>query len=347
MSRYKLPYTLFKRGKYWYYRTYTLDGVRTVPKSTGCKTKGEAARYCENLYLKGTLNESDISFYKFAHNFYDDDSLFVKDRTKPIAENTLLNLRSVYTHTIEPRFKNYKLKDINYIELKKFRRELIDKGYKIGTVKQYFVTLQNIINAAYRQDLINKNPFDKLDYLESEESSKEAFSLDQIKLLYNNIAPHYKNIILLLALTGMRVNEGLGVTSDDIFYTGKTYYIKLNKQKLNSGKYAPVKTKDVRDIPIIEEVKDLVNNNVKYPSLSVAVKVLNPKLFNNNNLTIHSLRHFFITNTKAKNINPVKIKKISGHRLENKVEDTYTNFTPDDLIDILPWQKEIYKYITE
>ena len=129
---------------------------------------------------------------------------------------------------------------------------------------------------------------------------------------------------------------------------GLAIFWKLTKQVDSKGNYQKLKTKLARNVPIITEIETLVNNDFLYNSFYKVYRRLNDKLFGeNSNTSIHSLRHFFITNSKAHNINPVKVKRISGHKLDNKVEDTYTNFTPDDLIDILPWQKEIYKYITE
>lgn len=34
MPNYRQSYTLFKRGKYFYYQTYTPDGIRTGAKTT-------------------------------------------------------------------------------------------------------------------------------------------------------------------------------------------------------------------------------------------------------------------------------------------------------------------------
>lgn len=350
MGRYKLPYSIYKRGKYWYYRTYTVDGLRTTAKSTGCRTKGEAVQFCESLLINGSLSDSNISFAAYSLHFFDDDSFYVKDRITPLSENTIKGHRAKFRYSIYPFFKDYKLKDINYIELKKYRGSLIDKGMKKGSIKEYLTTLKIILDSAYKEDLISRNPFDKLESLgEGEEEQKKAFTLDQVKQLYNSIEPKYKNLVLILALTGMRINEALGVTDADVFTTEKnTDYIKLNKQLNNKKEYVRIKTKRNRDVPIIPELKGkFYHKENSYKSAYKYFRCIILELYGEDaNLSIHSLRHFYFTSSKAKNINPDKIKIIGGHVLDGS-EHTYTNFTPDDLIDILPWQKEVYDYVTK
>ena len=66
MGKYRKAYTLYKRkleGKrkdkgdkvVWYYQTYDSQGRRTVGRSTGKATKGEAAQYCDELLREGKL----------------------------------------------------------------------------------------------------------------------------------------------------------------------------------------------------------------------------------------------------------------------------------------------------
>jgi len=51
MARYKAPYTLYVRGKVWYYRTCSPEGLRTAGISTGCTAKCRAREYCVSQFL--------------------------------------------------------------------------------------------------------------------------------------------------------------------------------------------------------------------------------------------------------------------------------------------------------
>lgn len=61
MSRYRENYTIFKRGKYWYYRTYTIDGVRTTAKTTGCTLKSEAKLYIESIGMLLSITDESAT----------------------------------------------------------------------------------------------------------------------------------------------------------------------------------------------------------------------------------------------------------------------------------------------
>gem|GEM_PF-5689572 len=47
MERFKQPYTLFKRGKVWYYRLS--NDLKRIPHSTGKTLKVEAAKYADEV----------------------------------------------------------------------------------------------------------------------------------------------------------------------------------------------------------------------------------------------------------------------------------------------------------
>ncbi len=55
MPRYRQPYSLTKIGNFIYYRTYDERGERTSPKTTGCRTKGEAHQHMAELIRQGEL----------------------------------------------------------------------------------------------------------------------------------------------------------------------------------------------------------------------------------------------------------------------------------------------------
>lgn len=69
MGRYRKPFTLFKRGDYWYYRTYDAAGYRTTAKTTGQKSKTAANNYCNALFKSNLLGIADITFGEYSKGF--------------------------------------------------------------------------------------------------------------------------------------------------------------------------------------------------------------------------------------------------------------------------------------
>lgn len=339
--RYKMPYSLFKRGDYWYYRTYDLRGKRTTAHSTGCTNKTKAMMFCEELIKYNRLTgERKIKFSEYAENFFDDDSLYVLDRGEPLTQRTLDNYRNA-TRKLIPLLENLYMTDITYITLKQLRVDMLCL-YAAGTVKITMNVLNLIMTQAYREQIIHQNPFELLGNYKWQVRKRDAFTLDEVKILYQKIYKRYKNLVLLLALTGMRISEALGVRKEDIKTNDKGIeYIDL-KSQLVRGSREQLKTKNNRAIPIIPEIKDLLyEEELTHGQITKAFKVVirDFERSDDKRLAIHSLRHFFITNAKSCGVNPLKVEKIAGHSLKG-MEGTYTNFNVDDLKEILEWQKK-------
>lgn len=146
----------------------------------------------------------------------------------------------------------------------------------------------------------------------------------------------------------MRISEAVGVREEDIKELDGIMYIDLFQQ-FNLKKYKPLKTKYVRQIPIIPEIKKLIGfEDVRLSAFYREYNSIKP-IFENyekRNLTFHSLRHFFITNAKSKGVISVKVEYIAGHSLKGQ-ERVYTQFHLEDLQEIRSWQKETLKILTE
>lgn len=347
MSRYKQNYTLFKRGKYWYFRTYTPDGIRTTAKTTGCKLKSEAKLYCDKLYASGTLGTSRRTFKDYAEHFFDDNSVYLLDRTEPLSYHSISSYRSSLNNQLLPYFGKFKLCDISYAELKKFRVIKMQDGMKIKTINSHMRILKIIITNAFLDNQISDNPFKYLSHLKDNTKGRDAFTLEEIKTIVDTI-PEYKNITILLACTGMRRNEGGGVTLSDIKTIDGVSYIQLNKQYF-LGSYKPLKTKKERFIPIIPELLSVIGESpietFEYSAAITEIKNIFED-YEQRGVCLHSIRHFFITNAKAYGINHLVVETVAGHSLKG-IEKVYTNFKPEELTPILEWQKSVFNALTE
>lgn len=340
--RYKQPYTIFKRGKYWYYRTYNSIGVRTTARSTGQTNKAAALNFCSELFKYDKLMPPpSVKAYDYFKHFCDADSVFVRDRTVPLAESSLKSYKSIIDNNILDSLGNLSLEDITYTWLKNFRANCLEK-YSVNTTKTTMMIFKKVILMAYSEDLIVKNPFENLGSIHTDMKVKrDSFTFDELKLILADLPPEHFNFSMLMILTGMRVSEAYGVTLQDIRESNGIRYIYLDKQ-LKKGKYLPLKTKDSRIIPIIPELEEII-----LPVAIWSYRTAMQKAFSKcadakeRKLSIHSFRHYFITASKSYGINSNKVEKIAGHRLKG-IEDVYTNFKAEDLKDILIWQKDLF-----
>ncbi|MBQ0003595.1 MAG: tyrosine-type recombinase/integrase family protein [Treponema sp.] len=350
MGRYKEPYTLFKRGDYWYYRTYDNSGYRTTAKSTGKTSKGAAKQYCDELFLHGTLyTGSNKTFEQYATGFYNSDSLFVLDRDKPLSKGTIYGYQTMLNSKIMPFFGKMRLNEIKLTNLKEFRQKLLQEGWTASYINNVFAAFKNIIVMAVADGLINVNPFAQYHKLSTNKIKKEPFTREQLKQLYDFLLPDFRKNILLMALTGMRLSECCGVTEEDFKEKNGITYIHLTRQWDNRNhEYKPLKSKkegDYRDIPVIPEAKELCAP-FRSKSCQKYVSLFCKSILKNENISAHSVRHFFISDTKMKDLNPIKIELVAGHSLKG-IEGVYTHFDPLQFPELLEWQKDIFDFLTK
>lgn len=349
MGKYRQPYTIYKRGKYWYYQTYDARGKRTTPKTTGKKTKIEAREYLDALYLSNDLVKSNVLFNSFAADFYAPNGLYFADRGATASKNTINQYISVTKRHLLPYFEGVKISDIDYLKLKCFRVFLAENN-KAATVSLVMGVLKRIIDAAYRNDIINKNPFDKLEAFNSPLNIRDAFTLEEVKRLYNLIDPQYKNAVLIMALCGLRISELYGLCSEDIKEAGGLKYIDL-RQQFCKGDFEQLKRNSVRQIPISDELENIIKQSnflEHYGNIYDGLKPIknNFENYDARGLSYHSLRHFFITNSKAWGVIESKVEILAGHKLKG-VRGIYTNYKAEDLKEVIEWQKVTYRKIVE
>lgn len=349
MPKYRRPYTIYKRGKYYYYKTYRPDGTHTAGKSTGKTSKSAAREFCDHLYLLGDLYHTEILFKDYAAHFFDDDGVYFSNAIKTYSINTKLSYRTTLKNIVFPYFQNYKLHEIRYSLITAFRAFLLKK-YSNQSVNGGLNVLRLILQYAYKDGIIKENPFSFLDSLPQTTIKRDAFSLEEIKKLYTISKEEYKNAILCLALCGLRISEYFGIPYNEI-KTGEKNGIKYEyidlKLQCNSHGVSPVKLNSTREIPIIPEVKQLIGLSPSCYSTWCSLfreQLKNFDNYENRKLCFHSIRHFFITNAKAEGIPPMKVEYIAGHKLKG-IEKVYTNLKADDCLEILEWQKNIFAKI--
>lgn len=345
MPKYRQSYTLFKRGKYYYYRSYTADGVRTVAHSTGCTSLSSARVYCDGLIRDGSLlSGSGKTFAEYAGNFFGKNSLYAKDNK--LSEATRRNYDTAINLTLMPILANVKLSDINHTKLKQVRQKLLDGGMTAGTVNIKMNVLKVVMKAAFLDGLITKNPFLALKDIKYKKKIRDAFSIEDVKFIYSSVDDKLKDIILLYALTGLRLAELSAVSKDDIREKDGLHYIHLTRQFRKE--FLPLKTKNERDIPIPNCLVPLIQEY--HPNMNILLKRVYKVIrliegWSERKLCIHSFRHFFISSAKSYGINHLKVEAIAGHSLKG-IQEVYTTFHVEDLAEIIKWQEWAYCQIT-
>lgn len=362
IMRYHSNYTLFKRGKYYYYQTYDPEGIRQSAKSTHQTSKTAAKLFCEDLIRKGILySGSKIQFGCYAKGFFDIGSLWIQDRLATgtaeapgLADATIKKYQDQLRLYIMPFFSEYKLEEINPTSVKKFRQHLIqDNKLAPKSINNIMGTLRTIFNTAMGDSLIMFDPMRGVKPLKIV-SKRDSFTMEEARQVLNSsswISEVSRKCAIIAAVTGMRISEIMALREEILFEN----YIDVKDQRLKH-ELKPLKTKEARKVPICPEVHKLIKEIIDMGVLETT-RSLNPsehqnqvlkgmKLDKERGLCFHSWRHFYNTYLLAENITPVKVAAVMGHSTGvSSVQDVYTNFKIEQFKEVVEVQKKLIKLI--
>lgn len=259
-----------------------------------------------------------------------------------ILENDILGVRKIDT--------------VKLSDGREWAVRMSEKGYSYKTIENYKRSLRASFYMAIQDDCIRKNPFDfKLsDVLEDDTKPKAILTPEQEQrllafMLTDNVYNKYRDEVIILLETGLRISELCGLTHKDIDMVNRI--ISIDHQLLKDSKdgyYVDTpKTKNgVRQLPMTENAyQAFVRTNRRRKKKTITVDGYTGFLFLNSNglpktsgnyenmvrglikkynkthseseqlpaVTPHSFRHTYCTNMANKGMNPNTLQYVMGH----------------------------------
>lgn len=169
---------------------------------------------------------------------------------------------------ILPHLGDKRIKEITPIDIMQYLQYLRDEyhapdGRTLSekSVKHHFDVLRIIFNYAERQEVIEKNPIKKVDAPRTVKRPVDALTQEQAKIFFNALSKctlEYRCMMLLMATTGIRRGECLGLQWQDFNFDENTLHIARNATytKMSGTVVAEPKTPcSVRTIPLMDGVK--------------------------------------------------------------------------------------------
>ena len=240
------------------------------------------------------------------------------DKKPFVSANTLKSIINSFEKHILPYFKNIKIQELTKINIQKFLNQ-----YEIGRKRELITTyLKACITQAYKERLIEYNPFENIKLPKKLKSDKQGFSVDEQKTILEYIKqnePKWYDIIITYLCLGCRRSELQTITKENI----KNNLVLIQGTKTNNAKRYVKITNEFQTI-LLKTINNAKNINPDW--ITKKFKKILKKL--NINGSIHSLRHSFITNHYYLGTPAKQIQEWAGHASIQMTMDIYTNINP-------------------
>ncbi len=288
-------------------------------------------------------------------------------------ESTVSDYQAILDNHVLPFFEDLKINEITEGKIKELLFSKVNGGKAGSTVSHIKNVISGVLNQAVDDDLITVNPALNLgtkfmkkinDAIESRKVSNgdegkgepDPLTQKELKLLLDKVQKHYSEhypLFLLLARTGVRIGEALGLQWGDIDFNSR--FINL-KRSLSRGKITTLKGKRGRRVDMSLQLAEalkahMVKSKEKgmklglgdYPEYvftnrlggfvdvnnwrrRVFIKALEKAKFRQ--IRIHDLRHTYATLRISKGDNIADASNQLGHFSETFTMKIYYHWMP-------------------
>lgn len=281
-------------------------------------------------------------------NFIDYAYLSLELRKSKLKGNTPKEYLAQFENCIKPFFKDYDLKDISRLDLRKWQNNLVESGKSGKTVNNYRTVFNNILEDARKDGLIEKNPFEDIEKEKVKKVEINPFSLEEIMLILKNATGWEKWFIQISFFTGMRTGELLALKWEDINFFNKQIHIKKSIRKgIYSGPKTDSSIRTIDMLPIVEDAfKELKfhsymknsfifldsNNNFFYDGSSIREGVWKRalKTAKLDYRALYQTRHTFASLMISKGEDILWVSKTLGHATLQTTLTKYAKFIKSD-----------------
>lgn len=266
----KLPKGIIQRPDGRYMGRFTFAGERYTlyenKSPTKLKKAMEDMRYELEHGLRGKTSKMDLN------NFF---KLWIDEKKNDVKETTLMLYKNYYRWYIKNKLGKKLIADITKSNVKEIIKDM-EMGTKtctpkaVSTIRKTYSIIYDIMNFAVSENIIMANPCVGIKLPKAKKSERRVMDSEEQRILLDAIRGSYYEDFYIIALgTGMRINEILALTWDDIdfdenkIHVNKTLaYIQKEKGQHGHLQFQDPKTDaGTRDIPFLPGVKECLKKH--------------------------------------------------------------------------------------
>ncbi len=262
----------------------------------GFKTMKEAKQAERNLLLdveeNGLPSNQSDGFQD--PTFEELAQLWLENYKTTVKPSTFENVRVKVEKMTEEHFEGMKLKQISVTYCQKVVIEL-SKSYVL--YNHYLSVINRIFKYAVLMDVLNSNPFDKVIKPKSRQTQRKGNFLTKdelkgfLKLASKATLPYFFPLVHLMAYTGLRQGEALGLKWSDIDFENKK--ITVNKTAVR------IKEKQTLQTPKTKNSKRVISIDPTTLSILKSWKKDQIKIYFKNGKQFEGDENFIFTNQRG------------------------------------------------
>lgn len=210
--------TEMTNGRYRAYMELNSDpttGSRRRVSATG-RTRTEALTKAKQKIIDYDANDPTQwdhtpTVAEWSHIWLD---TIIRPRRTP---NTYRTYRNRIEYAILPLIGNLPLNRLRSMHMRIIEQTIMDKGGSSTTARLTHLVLSNMLDAAIREELITRNPFQGDELPQADSRSKLILTPEQASLMIRMESdPKWHLLWRLLFTTGMRVGEAIAINLEEI-----------------------------------------------------------------------------------------------------------------------------------
>ena len=246
---------LFKRGDVWYFRK-RVNG-RWIKKSLS-RSVAEARRLRDNL-LKEVIAYGDIQKYQDLQEtsplFGEMAQEWIAIKGKEIKSSTLRDYRSSMNYHILPKLGNTPIKELGYLEIRRFIAGMKCSGKRL---KNVLVPMREVFKFAQLCEVIDKNPMSLIPSPKVAKPDIHPLSMDEVNLFLDKVSPRYRDFFIVAFFTGMRFGEMAALKWENVDF--KLGVIKVRETLVRGEEGRPKTKRSIRDVDMLPPVVKALRN---------------------------------------------------------------------------------------
>jgi len=339
-----------ERGKKFYAKYYGGDGkiFRTITLKATTKVKAvvEAKQHLDQGVLSQTNNPYVIDFCK---EFWSRDSLYVRSKARQghiLSDRYILDSKKFVELRFGKLLTGKRMSELSPVLIEQAIDDMEKTGLGHRSINIALATITVPVNW-YSKMHRQPNPLQYCMKLHETPKERGALSASEVnQLAKQEVTPRIKTAVMLGALCGLRLGEVRGLQWSDVDLKGKVIHIihnspsysdEIKDPKWGSSRVVPLPLVLAELLPQVKAMsgssESFVIFNEKHKDKPIEEKSIirgyhrmldgikiGKEVRRERNICFHSLRHTFVSLSRASGIPDFVVQRLAGHKSAQMME---------------------------